>query len=498
MTKPLICVCVGRGRHKHMIAEHRYLAEQGVKLVELRVDYIRSRLNVQRLLNDRLCPCIITCRREQDGGQWEGTEEQRLMTLRTAIVEGADYVDLEEDVADKIPRYGKTKRIVSYHNFRECPEDLEEIHKKMCTQDADVVKMAVMTHRTSDNLRILRIVQSSEVPTVGICMGEVGMPTRVLQGRFGAPFTYATLHHEREMAPGQISFKQMQDVYRFEDIDTETKVYGMVADPVSSSLSPIVHNAALKALGMNAVYVPFRIPRDDLQWFLDDCEELGIQGLSVGVPHKEGIVRHLSKADGAVRGIGSANTVVFEGDQAVGYNTDHKGFLDALDQVFAEHERGMDLGSKSAMILGAGGLSKALVYGLKKRNADVMISSQNYERARDIAERFQCRAIQWYERTRMEPDILVNATPIGMHPNVDESAYDRKFFERTMIIFDTVHYPERTLMIKHARDVGCRTITGVELFVRQAALQFELFTKQSPPLDLMREEFRKAIGAAQR
>ena len=200
----MICVSIGRGRHRHVIAEHRHLVENGIQLVELRLDYIQGSVQVKRLLQDRPCPAIITCRRTVDGGRWEKSEEERLLVLRTAIVEGADYVDLEDDVAAKVPRYGKTRRIVSHHDFHKTPPDLAALHKKLAGMDADIVKIATMANHPTDNLRMLEMVRASRVPTVGICMGEIGMPTRVLSGRVGSPFTFATFHDDRVLAPGQI------------------------------------------------------------------------------------------------------------------------------------------------------------------------------------------------------------------------------------------------------------------------------------------------------
>jgi 3-dehydroquinate dehydratase/shikimate dehydrogenase len=479
-----------------MMAEHRYLAEQDVKLVELRVDYIRSRLNIKRLLEDRPCPCIITCRREQDGGQWAGTEENRMTVLRTAIVEGADYVDLEEDIAGKIPRYGKTKRIVSYHNFRDTPEDLFDIHRRLSTMDADIVKIATLTHRPTDILRMLLLTQDAEVPTVGICMGEIGTPTRILAGKFGAPFTYATFHHDRKLAPGQISYKDMREIYRYEELNADTEVYGVVADPVAQSMSPLVHNIGFGHLKLNKVFVPFRVPRDELVDFLRDCGELGVKGLTVDIPHKEDVLRHLAKADGTVRGIGTANTLMIEGREAVGYNSDHRAFLDALDTVFHETERGMTLAGRTAMVLGAGGISKPIVYGLKRRDCEVVISSRTYERSLLLAEKFRCRTAQWYERSKVEPDILINATPVGTHPNVDESPMDAKYLRRGMIVVDTVTNPEQTLLIKEAREQNCRVVTGVEVFARQSAMQFEHFTGEKGPIELMKTAMKRAIVPA--
>ncbi|MCH5377456.1 MAG: shikimate dehydrogenase [Planctomycetes bacterium] len=492
----MICVCIGRGRHKHVIAEHRYLAEQGVRLVELRVDYIRSRLNLGRLLTDRPCPCIITCRREVDGGQWSDSEENRRLVLRTAIAEGVDYIDLEDDIAGEIPRFGKTKRIVSYHNFRETPQDLQAIHERLSGLDPDIVKIATMTHRPSDNQRMLQLIHDAKVPTIGICMGEIGTPTRILAGKFGAPFTYATFQNERKLAPGQLSYKQMRDVFRYDSIDSETEIYGVMADPVAHNLGPIVHNAGFHELKLKKLFIPFRVPKDDLVPFMEMARDLNVKGLSVTVPHKEEIVRYLSQADGSVRGIGAANTVLFDEGAIVGFNTDYRAFNDALDTVFPNYERGQSLWGKTALVLGAGGVSKAILYALRRREADVMVTARTYERAAVLADRFKCRPVQWFERTKVEADIIVNATPIGMHPNVDETPYDRSYLQRGQIVFDTVYNPEQTLLIKHAREQNCRVITGVDMFVRQAALQFEHFTEQPAPEEVMRAELKRAIGAA--
>ena len=143
----IICVSIARGRHRHVIAEHHYLAEQGVKLVEIRLDYINGPVNVKRLLNERPCPVIMTCRRERDGGRFRGTEQERQLILRTAIAEGVDYIDLEEDIAASIPRYGQTKRIISYHNFHETPENLQALYDRMAALDPDIIKIATVANQ---------------------------------------------------------------------------------------------------------------------------------------------------------------------------------------------------------------------------------------------------------------------------------------------------------------------------------------------------------------
>ena len=271
-----------------------------------------------RLLAERPpgCKVIITARRKEDGGKWSGSEEARQLLLREAIAEGVDYVDLEEDIAALIPRFGETKRIISYHNFRKTPEGLRELHTRMCSLDPDIVKIATMANDPHDILRMLEVMQQSETPTVAMCMGDIGTPSRILAPKFNAPYTYSTFHHERTLAPGQLSFKQMNDTYRYESIGHDTAVYGVIADPVGHSLSPHVHNDAFEDKGIDAVYCPFRVPSDSLDQFMKDAPRLGIRGLSVTIPHKEAIARHLTKVDPAVKSIAAVNTVVFDGTES--------------------------------------------------------------------------------------------------------------------------------------------------------------------------------------
>lgn len=491
----MIVVSIGRGRHRMMIAELKHLAEQGAELVELRVDFIVRAVNLKRLLTDRPCPVIVTCRREQDGGKWEKSEEERIVLLRTAIADGVDYVDLEEDIAGQIPRFGKTKRIVSYHNFHETPKDLREIHDRMKELDPDVIKMATMAHNPRDNIRMLELMGESEIPTVAFCMGDMGTPSRILAARFSAPFTYATLHQDRTLAPGQLSYQQMRDVYHYDKITPNTDVYAVIADPIGHSLSPAVHNAAFCELGMDKVYVPIRVPKEQLEEFMSYGRGFGLKGLSVTIPHKEAILEFVDSTDQAVDHIGAANTVVLDSFEKAAYNTDFQAALASIDNTLG---RGGDvdvLAGRGAIVLGAGGVARAIVHALKTRNVDVTIAARKLERAEALADQFKCKTVDWNVRHNSSYDMVINCTPVGMHPHVNESPFDGKHLRRSMIVFDTVYNPEQTLLIKQARDVHASVVTGVDMFVRQAALQFKLFTEEEAPAETMREAIRHTIGA---
>lgn len=491
---PLICVSIARTRHKMMIAEHRALAERGAKLAELRLDFLKRAPDLGRLIADRPTPVIVTCRRPADQGRWAGTEEQRLMLLRSAIVAGVEYVDLEDDIAKTIPRYGKTKRIISRHNFEETPYELEELHAHLAKLDPDVIKIATMANSPSDCVRMLDLVRNSKIPTVGFCMGEFGQMSRILCGKFGAPFSYATFSKERELAPGQFSFQEMRDIYHFENINRQTEVFAVLGDPVGHSLSPLLHNAAMRKLGYNGVYLPIRVTEDQFDRTLDELEELKIRGYSVTIPHKEAALRKYPETEEIVLTIGAANTLYRD---ASGFwrsaNTDYTAALDALQLALKPDDT---LSGKRILMLGAGGAARALAYGIVRAGGALVIASRTQDRARKLAEQLMCRFTSWENRGSESVDMLVNCTPIGMHPNVNETPFPQHWFREEMGVFDMVYNPEQTLLLKEAKERSCRTVSGMEMFIRQAAAQFELFTGKSVSLDDLRDTLRKGISAA--
>jgi 3-dehydroquinate dehydratase/shikimate dehydrogenase len=324
-------------------------------------------------------------------------------------------------------------------------------------------------------------------------MGDIGAPSRLLAGKFGAPFSYATFHHERTLAPGQLTFRQMTEIYDYDHIGPDTEIYGVIADPVGDIPHPVVHNAAFREFDLDKAYLPFRVPVEDLDQFFDDCEEMDIKGVCVWLPHKEAVVHSVQRYDEASENLRTVNTVVFEGEDRVGYNTEDQAAIDSLSSAFGEASGRDPLRGRSVLILGAGALAKAIALGMIRSGANVTVAARNMRRAEALTERLDCRLIDWDSRHAMGPNILINATPVGAHPNVDQTPYDRHHLRRSMIVFDTIYYPEQTMLIKEARQQGCPVVTGVEMFARHAAHQSRLFTGRQPPLDLMREEVKRII-----
>lgn len=485
---------IGRTRHKMVQIEIQEAAKRGAQLIELRLDFLAKAPDFKRLLANKPCALVATVRRPQDGGRWPGSEEERRMLLRQAIVDGFDWVDVETDIAEQIRRFRNVKRIISYHNLREVPANLDQIHERMCQQDADVVKLAVTAQHPVDNLRVLKLVQKASKPTVAFCMGDLGIPSRILCAKFGAPFTYAAFNKERGIAPGILAYDELKLIYHYGRINKETKIFGVIGDPVGHSLSPLLHNAAFHALGINSTYVPFRVPRGNLEDFLKHFDRLPVYGYSVTIPHKEAAANLASEKDEAVVMIHAANTLIRGEEGFIAYNTDFQAVRDSLVANLSADGFPASLQSRTALILGAGGVARAVAHALQRGGAAVAIANRTYERAVRLAEEVGCRAVDWAARHNVVCDTLINCSSVGMHPNIDESPIHPSFLKPGLVVMDVIYTPETTLLVKEARSRGCHVFTGVDMFVRQAALQFELFTGQQAPLELMRRVAKRALS----
>lgn len=494
----MICVTIGRGRHASLAEEWKAAAAAGVDLVELRADCLRREPDLKRLLAQRHTPIVFTLRRGADGGLWRGDETKRQQFLREAIALGVDYVDLEVDIASQIRRYGKTKRIISYHNLKTTPKDIETIAKQCRDQDADIVKVATNAPSLGESLRVLELGTKTGVPTITIAMGAVGVFTRVLNAKYGSPFTFAGFNPERTFAPGMLKYLELKRDYFYDQINSDTEVFAVIGDPIEQSLSPAIHNAAFRHLGMNKVLVPLLIPAGRLEPSFKELQWLGINGFSVTIPHKQDIIKILDKKDGGVERTGACNTVVIRDGKRVGYNTDYRAAMESLEEALggpAEDKSTSPLMDRMVLILGAGGVARSIAFGLVRRGANVIITNRHDERATSLAEEVGCRTISWAQRASTLAEILVNCTPVGMHPHVDDTPVPPAAFNKPgMTAFDTIYHPENTMFLKLARERECKAVTGVDMFVNQAAEQFKMYTGHEAPKDVMREALKRKLG----
>ena len=467
----------------HNMAEASMIAD----IIELRIDYIKD-VDLKRLLEKRTKPVIVTNRPDREGGKFDGSEEERIALLKLAIRLQADYVDIEHDSIQNIRRDTvhrvPTKIIVSYHNFCKTPDDLTDIYKRLSQSGADIVKIVTHANSITDNVRIYRLLQQSQIPMISFCMGELGIISRILYKRFGSYFTFASLRTGKESAPGQISIHELLNTYQARMQDKHSAIYGLIGNPISHSISPIIHNTLFKELNINGIYVPFKV--DNIGDFIREFRGLDVKGYSVTIPHKESVVNHLDAIDLIAKKIGAVNTIVNKDGRLVGFNTDCEAAIKVLEGVDLVSTKSLGetyLKEKKVTIIGAGGVARAIAFGLKERQAQITIINRNHERAQSLARDVGCLVRKFDEPQALDTDILINATPVGMFPKINETPIDKNKLKPNMIIFDTIYNPIETKLLKEAKAQGCKTINGLSMFVHQAAAQFKLWTGQMPSVE---------------
>ncbi len=478
----MICAVVRAETHAQALADLAEARRLGADLAELRLDYLQEPPDPVRLIAGKPLPVLATLRPAWEGGLYAGPEDERRAILERACAAGADWVDVEFRRYAPMELRG-TKLLLSYHDFDGVPGDLESTADRMAALQPGLVKIACQARTTADLIRLARL-QKARPGAAVIAMGEFGEPLRILYARYGGRLTYASLRPGGESAPGQLTVEDLVRLYQAKTVDASTAVYGVIGNPVSHSKSPALFNDVFKHQGMNARYVRLKV--DDPGRIRELAEVLELRGMSVTIPHKQALMASLDEADEIARGIGAANTVTVKDGRLLGANTDVLAALEAVkDAAVKKWSHGIY--GMRALVLGAGGVSRAIAWGLKREAARVTIANRTFERGKALAEELGVEAVRWHELEAARPQIVVNGTSVGMTPDVEASPVNASLFGKDMVAFDTVYTPRRTRFLRDAEARGASTIEGVEMFLRQANHQFRLWTGRGLPTELYKE-----------
>lgn len=452
-------------------------------LVELRLDRV-PRESIAGLIAASPLPVIATCRRREDGGQFESGEEERAIRLRAAARAGAAWIDVEwgSGLARSIAAFAPSRVILSWHDFTGTPPDLEERVRALRSLPGPAwFKVVTAARRLGDLVRLRRILGES-ADLIAFAMGPTGAASRLLAPVWGSRATYAA-GSEEPTAPGQIRLEEMLDLYRLRRAAPGTRVAGILGRPLGHSQSPRLHNLGYEALGLDWIYVPFESETvDDLRDFLIALE---VEGASITIPHKEASIPHLDEVEAEARRLGAVNTIVRRGGVLSGHNTDAEAALAPLRTA-------LPLSGRRVALLGAGGAARALAFRLPAEGCRVRVFNRTPERAARLAE---AGGVEWGRLEDLEReayDVLIQATPVGMHPRVEEMPIPEAWL-RGSLVYDLVYNPPETALLRAARKRGIATLGGGEMFLGQAAAQFRLFTGKEPPLDAWRAALQRAL-----
>ena len=270
-------------------------------------------------------------------------------------------------------------------------------------------------------------------------------------------------------------------------IDTGTRLYGVFGNPVSHSLSPIMHNAAFAHVEYNAVYLAFRI--ENIAEAVSAIRAFAVQGVSVTIPHKVSIMPYLDEIDPLAKEIGAVNTIINRNGMLIGYNSDCLGAVRALREK-------TEIAEKKVAVIGAGGAARAIGFGIKAEKGQVFIVNRSAKKGEKLAKEMNADFLPLAEMNA-DFDIVINTTPLGMTPNTDGIPLNPDLLRAGMTVMDIVYNPLQTRLLKEAQKRGCITVDGLAMFVYQAAFQFELWTGKSAPTDLMRKTVLQALTVPQ-
>jgi shikimate dehydrogenase/3-dehydroquinate dehydratase type I len=481
-----ICVSIIEDRPEASLEAARIAVSRGADLVEFRFDMMKVLPSNISFFNKLPIPKIATLRTVQQGGKFNGNEHERLLFFQSAIRGGFEYIDLELDsplISRREMELKGSKIICSYHDLSGTPSANQIVDILVrCAAKGDVPKAAFKVGSLSALLDLIdaaRLFSFTEKDFSLIGMGELGELTRVCASEMGVGFTYASLERGKEAAPGQV------DIQTMKRLSEERVVTGIVGNPLSHTLSPAMHNAAFATLGIPGRYVVLPTFENELETLLQVAVELRLRGFNVTIPHKQSILPLLDRLDPSAERIGAVNTVLIEDGQFIGYNTDVYGATMALRSAGVEGK------GLRALVIGAGGASRAVVGALSDLGAKIFICNRTKEKAETLTRSFKnTRSIEVDDAQKDEFDIVVNCTPLGMVGFPDELPIGTSVFRAGQIVMDTIYNPPKTKFLAEAERKGAITINGEGMLVHQGLKAFEIFTAKQASYEVMLNALR--------
>jgi 3-dehydroquinate dehydratase / shikimate dehydrogenase len=459
--------------------------------LEFRLDYLEKPLTAlpklkEFLFQNSAVTAIATCRREVNGGKFKGALAAELEVLSKAAGAGFHVIDLELQSVEAIKaaeleklRARGAALLISWHDFQ-ATKDLDGIFERIRPHEPEFIKIVTTAKSLADNVVMLHFLERTGdmANMIGLCMGDQGVVSRVLNVRSGSAFTFAAAVTGEETAPGQMAARTLTDLYRVGQIDTATRVYGVVGNPIKHSLSPLMLNTAFHRETVNAVYLALQTAK--LNDLLTVVREVPLSGLSVTMPLKQEVLKHLENMDPVSAQVGACNTIVRAHDgKLYGFTTDVGGIVRPL-------EKRLSLKGAKILVLGAGGAARAAVFGLAAKGAEVLILNRTPQTAQKLAREAKAKSIRRELVAKSKFDVIVNATAVGMH-GVKQNHILEPNEINARLVFDLVYNPVETPLLRMAREKGIPVVTGVEMFVQQGARQFEIWTgKPAPEEEMLR------------
>lgn len=452
-------------------------------IIEIRLDHLGTDVDLLHVRQLTPKPLIVTVRSKAQGGFWEGTEKELLDVFRKAIAAGADYIDLEWKSAGMLNELNsdtKTRIILSHHSPENNLSRLTSVFHEMLKTRIDIYKLIYTARSLNDNLLSLPLIELARQNAVNHIihgMGQEGRLSRIMGALRGNLFNYVSLKDENSTAEGQLTLDEARNIFFLHEKSANTRLIGLLGYPVKQSYGWQLHNRMLhlkrkkvetdSKLFTDFIYVNFPVTRFEDFWSHWPDH---VDGLSITIPHKERIVPQLHYKGKTVELSGVCNTALKRHGKWYGFNTDMMAIYDLIYPW-------QDFVKDGVLVYGTGATARSVLAALQELQAPtIFLSGRNPGKGLDLAESFGVKFILENEIAGIQPAVLIQTTPLGMYPNVQEIPPLTQSLEKARVVFDVIYNPPETGLLKLAREKGCRIISGVDMYLQQAVRQFQLFS----------------------
>ncbi|HLJ10612.1 MAG TPA: type I 3-dehydroquinate dehydratase [Planctomycetaceae bacterium] len=458
-------------------------------LIEFRLDRLGKEPDLKEMMEGIEKPILISCRRKVDGGAWDGTEEERLIQLRTAIIAEPAYIELEVDIANQVPRFGKTQRVVSHTSLAAPLTNIEPVIEKAIAAKADVVKFVGPTPTLDAAWPLLAAISKKrELPVVGMGLGKPGVMFSLLGLKYGAPWIYAALEQGLEAHEGQATFTELIEVYRWRDIGAKTRFVAVAGFGKAERAAICLLNAGFARLELNIRCLPLEIGISDKTAQMLDT--LHINVLLANPQLSERALNLASEIDESARRSQYADLVIKQQDGWHAYNTAWKSVFRIIErELGAKTAEDRPLDGRNVFVIGAGGMARSVAFGVQKRKGLLSVTAADDNEGRRLAQLTSARFVpmaNMYD-TLCDLVIIAEAQAADGRPSASGGTavkVNPAFLRPPMAVADLTSLPGEGDLLREARERGCKIIEPSAIFSDHIAAIFKTITGKEFPADL--------------
>jgi 3-dehydroquinate dehydratase/shikimate dehydrogenase len=485
----MICISINQESRRLALADMLNAGRLG-DLLEIRIDRFGKAPDLKELLTARPKPVIMTCRRIQDGGNWEGSEDERLALLRQCIIDKTDYVEIELDVADQVRRFPPSQRVIAYTNLRETPPDILDIYDEALTKSPDVVKLVTLTRTPEEAWPLVQIVAKQRVPTVVVGLGKPGIMLSLLGKKIGAPWTYAALEQGMEAYPGQATIRDLRQIYHYDSIDRKKRFIGVTGFGPREVATVALFNAALAHLDLPARCLPLAV--GDAQVLRKVMEAAKVAGVAVDFEHQEALAGIVSELHGGARRGQVADFLIHKGDAWHGFDVLNKVLVGKLEKLLEPRYGVEPLRGRMVMLAGINARARCLAAEIQNKGGNVIFASHQRKAAQALAQSLGCRFVQFEALYTTLHDII-----IVCGEEKDDAGrivpIHAGYLKPGMAVADLSAAVKRSPFLRQAAERECLVVDPKDLLVDVVQNQMALLSDRSVPVEVLSQAIPERV-----